>query len=138
VFRALIACKSQDSYEHRYHGHLGFALKDQRQPEWMEAEAELTEAIRIRDGLRERGWVYYELNRAICRIALACKSPTKGKSSPEEKERIVNDLRVLAQTVDRAVIEPMVTQGDPAVTDCITSWLKANDVNLQALAPASL
>ena len=47
VFKALISDDTENQY-HMNHGQLGFALKDQRTPDWTEAEKELTKAIELR------------------------------------------------------------------------------------------
>jgi hypothetical protein len=72
IFRALIA-SDKDNIYYANHGQLGFALKDKNHPtldDWKEAENELTKAIEIRGSWREKGWLFYEFNRAICRIKL--------------------------------------------------------------------
>lgn len=70
VFRALIAADTVRQ-DHRSHGSLGFALKDQVTPDWQAALAELTTAIEIRGTPpSEKGWAVYEMNRALCRIHL--------------------------------------------------------------------
>lgn len=69
IFRALIHSDTDEEY-HRNYGQLGYALKDSRNPQWKDAEATLTKAIQIRGHWRENGWIYYEFNRAICRIML--------------------------------------------------------------------
>jgi hypothetical protein len=56
VFRALI--ESEPRRFHRYHGQLGYALKDQSTPAWAEAEAELSTAIEIRGPWQEKGWLF--------------------------------------------------------------------------------
>jgi len=67
VFRGLIAADKGQKH-HRHHGSLGWALKDQVEPDWREASDELTEAITIRDKFKVAGWKLYEANRAICGI----------------------------------------------------------------------
>src|SRR5262249_8152901 len=48
VFRALIAAEGDHPF-HRSHAQLGYALKDQTEPNLHEAEEELTKAIQLRD-----------------------------------------------------------------------------------------
>jgi hypothetical protein len=89
IFRALIACDHENRY-HRNHGQLGYALKDQRKPDYRGAEEELGIAIQIRG---DQGWPYYEANRALCRIVLdAANSPSP--SSESVKSAIAADLAV--------------------------------------------
>ena len=92
VFRALIRSDTQNSY-HRNHAQLGYCLKDKPQPDWGEAEKELTTAIEIRGTWQEHGWLFYELNRAQCRIML---DPAFAQNLPSEqahRTQIVDDLR---------------------------------------------
>lgn len=67
VFRALIAAEGDRPF-HRNHAQLAYALKDQTQPDLSQAEDELTKAIQLRDQEGIRGFLLYELNRAITRI----------------------------------------------------------------------
>ncbi|MBY3206429.1 hypothetical protein [Rhizobium laguerreae] len=69
MFQALTAVDNQQRF-HRNYGELGFALKDQSQPDWAAAESALSKAIEIRDRLGAPGFGEYEFNRAICRIHL--------------------------------------------------------------------
>jgi len=89
VFRALILTDPEKSF-HRYRAQLGYALKDKINPvleDFIEAEARLTEAIEIRGSGRENGYLYYELNRAVCGINLDIKF-SKG-----DKQRILSDIK---------------------------------------------
>jgi hypothetical protein len=93
VFRALAAADAVDEF-HTTHGQLGFALKDQRVPDWAGAESELTKAITIRGSWQEKGWIFYEFNRAICRIELD-PAFKQDKATPKPQgDAILADLRV--------------------------------------------
>jgi hypothetical protein len=92
IFRALIASDPDDNY-HLNHGQLGFALKDQRQPNFKEAESELTKAIEIRGSWKEEGWLFYEFNRALCRIHNDESFLKDMASKPEIKKIINEDLK---------------------------------------------
>jgi hypothetical protein len=121
LFRALVACDKDDEF-HRNHGQLGFALKDQRSPEWLLAEQSLTKAIQIR-GLRPSGpgfnWLFYEFNRALCRINLDEDFKKSKKSSPEITSTIMEDL-------DRAKSDPSIA--NIIGTDrTIQDWLSLNE-----------
>ena len=48
---------------------LGYALRDKEPPDWPGAEAALTEAIDLRDEADEGGFLLYEFNRALARLA---------------------------------------------------------------------
>jgi len=94
VFAALIASDSRGE-DHSYRGQLGYALKDQREPEWRLAEAELTKAIRIRGDWRSSGWApMYEFNRAVCRIELDEAYRRGEPSSEATRKAILSDLEV--------------------------------------------
>lgn len=123
VFRALIEADPAHEF-HRNHGQLGFALKDKSQPDWAEAEAQLTEAMRIRGSWHENGWLFYEFNRAICRIKLDPQFNQGKPSSPATRERILQDLAAVAQTdlQDRATKDPD-----------IANWMHINNVALSDL-----
>jgi hypothetical protein len=95
IFQALVEDDVAGRF-HRNHGQLGFALKDQRQPLWLEAEAELTKAIEIRGPWQTEGWLLYEFNRAICRIMLDPEYQQKKPSNLEARSRILQDLRAVA------------------------------------------
>jgi len=92
IFRALIASDTKGEY-HANHGQLGYALKDKVEPDWAEAEAELSEAIRLRGNPQASRWrPMYEFVRAICRIELD-QAYGRGESSKEEtKKTILADI----------------------------------------------
>lgn len=95
VFQALIATDQNREY-HQNHGQLGYALKDSSSPRYAEAEQALTAAIDIRRKMRETGWNYYELCRAICIVMQDARfTQTPPQASDEEtKAKVMNDLQV--------------------------------------------
>jgi hypothetical protein len=95
VFRALIAADTEERY-HRNHGSLGWALKDQRTPDWRASSQELTTAITIRDKLRLGGWGLYEANRALCGIKIIEELPPGDPQLASLTEQVSKDL-VIAQ-----------------------------------------
>lgn len=119
IFRALIAADEQDVF-HLNHGQLGFALKDQRQPDWVQAERELSRAIELRGDWRVGGWLFYEFNRALCRIAQDDAFQTDRPSGPERRALILADLKEAAhdQHVRSIILREPVT----------TKWMSLNDV----------
>ena len=119
VFRALVASDTDDVY-HANHGQLGFALKDQRQPNWTEADFELTRAIEIRGPWQEHGWLLYELNRAICRINLDEAFKQERESDDKTKQIINADLKAAANAQE--LVE--IIANEPA----INRWLKLNGI----------
>ncbi len=124
IFQALVDSDVDNEY-HANHGQLGFALKDMLEPDWVRAEAELTKAIEIRGDWKIKRWLFYELNRAICRIMIA-ESEDKGEpSSPETKDKIMQDLRTAAESKDlsKLIIENPI----------ISNWMKQNQVKKEQL-----
>lgn len=97
IFKALIESDIEGRF-HRNHAQLGYALKDQLKPGWAEAEAELTKAIELRGRWQDNGWLFYEFNRAICRIQQDEAFIPEQASKPEVRDRILADLRAAAQT----------------------------------------
>ncbi len=124
IFRALIAADTDDAY-HEYHGQLGFALKDQRAPELSAAEASLTKAIQLRASAQKQSWAFYEMCRAECRIMLDANLKESKKSSPDLRQRILEDLMVAASNVDTRRI---IFSDDP-----FKQWMNLNEVGPQEL-----
>ncbi|MGO9335938.1 MAG: hypothetical protein ACLPY1_00360 [Terracidiphilus sp.] len=119
IFRALIACDVDGIY-HANHGQLGFALKDQRNPNLDEAIAELTTAIEIRGSARDRGFEFYEFARAFCWILEDQDFKLNQKSATAVRDRIVQDLTTAGrQDYVAAVIRKH---------EVIAAWLKLNNV----------
>jgi tetratricopeptide (TPR) repeat protein len=95
VFEALITC---DDRYHRNHGELAYALKDQDEPDYARALAELDKAIALRPDSRAPQYWPYEFNRAWCRIVLDSASATQQPASDELVEAVCNDLEAAAKT----------------------------------------
>lgn len=121
LFRALIHSDVANCY-HMNHGQLGFALKDKMQPEWEEAENELTKAIEIRGPWNEKGWLFYEFNRAICRIMSDPAFVQNLPNDTSQKNQILEDLRAAIHSKD---IEPIL-KSDPT----INKWMSLNKIDL--------
>ena len=92
VFYALIESDRDDRLYHRNHGELAYVLKDKRNPNWIEAAKELTEAIDIRDKIGEGGWREYEFNRAVCRIKILTNELLPPDQLKDMKKDIEKDL----------------------------------------------
>ncbi|MGE5378067.1 MAG: hypothetical protein ACM3XO_23650 [Bacteroidota bacterium] len=122
IFRALIE-NDVDRKEHRYHSQLGYALKDKPGPDFAQAEAQLTEAIEIRGPWQEKGWVFYEFVRAICRIRQDDACIAGRASSPQVKEKIFADLYAGAQ----AKYSLGLMKKDPD----IKKWMSLNGVTFE-------
>jgi hypothetical protein len=112
VFRALI---ETDPNAHRHHGQLAYALRYGVPPDRAEAERELSEAIRLRDQVGERGYLYYELNRASLQIDVDREA--NREPSDDRKASILAGLRAAAANPDLLVD---VIHGDST----IQAWLR--------------
>jgi len=121
IFEAL--CKSDtDNRFHQNYGQLAYALKDKVTPDYRNAEKAFTKAISIRGNGQEHGWLFYEFNRAICRI-MNDDNFINGKVSDEKtKEKILADIN-LAYNDDyvRSIIQE---------DENINKWLKLNQIVL--------
>jgi hypothetical protein len=118
IFRALIVSDTKGIY-HVSHGQLGFALKDQRQPNWEEANSELTKAIEIRGSWQTtQSRLFYEYNRAICQIHLDKDFILKQKSTDKAKKRILADL----QAANSSNLKSDIIAYDPIIKE----WLSLN------------
>lgn len=125
IFRALIENDNENKY-HRNHGQLGYALKDQSDPDWVEAEAELSKAIEIREALRETGWRFYEFNRALCRIKQDAAFKAGKASKAEARKKILTDLRVAAQVL---LIRNIILDNPE-----IKEWMSRNSLTPKSLS----
>jgi hypothetical protein len=127
LFRALIHNDVENRY-HMNHGQLGFALKDQNTPDWAEAERELTAAIEIRGPWKDKGWLFYEFNRALCRIMLDPGFSQGRSSDPDRKTHILQDLRAAAHVDDLR----RLLRSDPT----IQKWVSLNEIHVNELRGA--
>jgi hypothetical protein len=95
VFEALIASDIEKRY-HQNWGQLGYALKDQRTPDWKRALEVFNMAIKLRGPASEAGYARYEFNRALCRINLDDQftaNPNR-PSTPQTAKDIRADIAV--------------------------------------------
>jgi hypothetical protein len=124
LFRALIECDTDGRY-HRNHAQLGYALKDQLKPDLAGAETELSRSIEIRGSWQENGWLFYEFNRALCRIQADEAYKAGQASKPEVREKILNDLRASAQ--DDYILKILLED------TYIKKWMSQNSVTRKDL-----
>jgi hypothetical protein len=124
IFRALIESDAEKQF-HMNHGQLGFALKDRINPDWRAAEAELTTAIEMRGPWEEKGWLFYEFNRALCRISLDPDFLADKPSEPSRRQEILTDLRAATHAEQ---IKPLLRLDEKART-----WLTLNGVSKKEL-----
>ena len=126
VFRALVAADANGEF-HRNHAQLGYALREQADPDFDGAIAALDKAIEIRDKRNERGFRIYELNRALARIQGAPALAAGDSADPATQELILGDLRKAAESTflrDRMKKDKT-----------IQPWLRRNAVTVAQLTP---
>jgi hypothetical protein len=116
LFRALANCDTARQY-HKNFGQLGFALKDQRTPDWQGAAEALTAAIQIRGEKVREDWYIYEFARALCRINLDPDFQANRPSSPENKQEILNDVTLGKR---------WATAAGADIEESITKWCELN------------
>lgn len=121
VFEALAEADTEKKF-HRTWGQLGFALKDQRTPDWARAASALSTAIRIRGDAREFGYWLYEFNRAVCRIAMDPNFTAGRPSAPAVQADVHADLEIASEQ-QHELIER---------TPEIVEWLRLNPTNARA------
>jgi len=124
IFRGLIENDIDNRY-HMNHGQLGFALKDMIKPEWKEAHKELSTAIDLRGPWSEKGWLFYEFNRAICKIELDDAFRQDIPSDAETRLEILADLDAAAHADD--LIEKLKSD------HTISKWAMINKIDLDKL-----
>ena len=121
IFRALISCDPENKF-HKNHGQLGFALKDKVISDWEEAEKELTKAIEIRGDWKKYGWLFYEFNRAYCRIMKDSSFNKKKHSDTETIKLIIDDLKAASN----ATYLQSIIENDKIVQE----WIKLNEISI--------
>lgn len=119
VFRALIESDAP-AQDHLKFGQLGFALKDQRSPNWAEAEETLSRAIELRGPWQDNNWLLYEFARALCRIHLDEAFGHGRAASAKVRAQILDDLRAAAAAAE---LKDLLL-ADPYVVD----WLSLNHI----------
>jgi outer membrane murein-binding lipoprotein Lpp len=122
IFQALIESDPAEK-QHRYRGQLGYSLKDIPEHDWKGAEAALSKAIEIR-GSWQKGWVLYEFNRALCKIA---QMNAVGGSLPTDNNLMKSIIGDLSVTVKGGARELVLR--DPVVK----GWMEAHRVSQEDL-----
>jgi hypothetical protein len=118
IFEALAFSDRDAKAYHQNHGQLGFALKDQRSPDWARALSELDAAIAIRGEPKKYGYTLYEFNRALCRINLDGAFVAAKPSDPALAALIGADLQVVASSRYANLLER---------TAEVVRWMKLNE-----------
>lgn len=131
VFEALADSAEGEENTHHVFGQLGFALKDQTNPNYSEAKENLDKAIALRDKNKSGGFSWYEFNRAICLINSDPRFKAKSPSESNLKDSITSDLRIAfadALLMQRLEKNASLSGGDQDILT-IREWLELNNVS---------
>ncbi|HLO88659.1 MAG TPA: hypothetical protein VK203_27120 [Nostocaceae cyanobacterium] len=133
VFRALVNSinnQTQPEIRERYHAELGYALKDQKYPNFKESIRELDQAIEIRDQKlffaedKKEIYPWYEFNKSICLISI-----DNSEHSNEEQENLRN--QILRNLEFSLANERM--KNNILADSLICNWLSSNFKNSNSL-----
>ncbi len=119
IFKALVK-SDRDNLYHMNHGQLGFALKDQRKPNWEKAKSELSAAIEIRGSWQTHKWLHYELNRAFSLIMTDKAFSRNEPSETSIRDAIITDL----QAACHSSLEKRIRDDK-----LIKKWMAVNKIN---------
>lgn len=118
IFEALVRA---DPKWHAYHGQLGYALKDQAEPDWRRAKACLDQAVELRGDQVGEG-LYYQFNRALCAINLDANYAGRKPADAATREQVVGILKQARRDLDDDWDNLLAT---PDAAD-IRTWLNLN------------
>ena len=120
VFRALTNSKyGQD--KHRYFANLGYALKDQKTPEWKEAIEALKKAINLSIQQGEEPLPHYYFSKAICLVKIA-----------EYQNEIININEVIEAIKKSSHFYTLrISMLEGLGNRLLSSWLNSNNLELQ-------
>lgn len=116
IIEAMIESDTDELY-HRNFGELGFALKDQLNPDWKRAEQMFSKAIDVRDNNASDGFLTYEFNRAMCRIHLNAN-----------RDEILKDL---IKALGGEKVGDWIRTPDPKRAKDLLDWFERNKTELQ-------
>lgn len=119
VFQALTEA---DPHNHFALGQLGYALKDQKPPDWQAAKDALDRAIELR-GPDDGGWPFYDFNRALCAICLDADFAQSKRAPPALRKAVVDDLKAARRglgSFDDILAQPQ--------NRFVGQWLQVNGV----------
>jgi hypothetical protein len=128
VFQALAKCDPELKDEVLY-GSLGFALKDQANPDLAAAIGALTTAIDTPGP--KRGLELYHWNRALCRIKIEKNQGAPNLVDSALDELIKADLAT-AKPLGKKFYEPLSDSDDDI--KLVHRWLKEHDLNFDMLS----
>ncbi len=117
VFRALTETPEGDT-RHRYHGQLGYALKDQDEPDWRGARDALHRAIEIADKSHRKVSPFYWFNWVICVIRMEALDGIAGPSDGRTRNEVCEAIRLGSDFVTLKT----ALESDPG----LAAWLARN------------
>lgn len=122
IFKSLTKHETIGKY-HNCHANLGYALKDKEEPEWDEALKELNKAIELRGSSEQFGEVFYEFNRAICRIKLYGDEPKMQGEIRKDLSAAVRGGALTKERLNRPINSSLGIQ----------EWINRNGIKLEDL-----
>ncbi len=128
IFESL-AKATQEIESHRVYGQLGFALKDQSNPDYQGAINNLNKAIDIRDKNKVKGFSWYEFNRAMSRIYSDIGFRKELPTDKSVQKNIINDLKVaFADSKVSERLQKSATTNQDRDIQSIVDWLDYNAI----------
>ena len=124
IFEALIEVQADlGDKRHRFYAQLGYAFKDQAEPNWQAAEKNLDDAIKLweKDNSKNSELPsYYCFNWIICIIELAKKDGFKAECELQRQELITARMRALSNCPE--LFESLQSR---EYKNAFESWVKA-------------
>ncbi|MFK7908304.1 MAG: hypothetical protein AB8B69_24455 [Chitinophagales bacterium] len=133
IFESL-AKATQEVESHRVYGQLGFALKDQSNPDYDGAIKNLDKAIIIRDKANIKGFSWYEFNRAMSKIYSDIGFRKGLPSDKSMQKAVINDFKVaFSDSLVSERLQKSATNNEDRDIQALTDWLDYN-----AIQPSSV
>ncbi len=124
IFQGLLASR-YGANRHRYHANLGYALKDQEDPDWAKARDSLEQAITLLEETGRPMSPFYHFNWALCAIELDSRRESPRRSDPSIQKAIVAALQQGRRfwKLEHAISE----------NERVRLWLDRNALSLEAI-----
>jgi len=142
IFESL-AKATQEVESHRVYGQLGFALKDQSNPDYEGSIQNLDKAISIRNKMKVTGFSWYEFNRAMSKI-YSDVAYRKGLPSDKSMQKsVIADFKVaFSDNLVSERLQKSATTNQDKDIEALTDWLDYNaiqpsTINAGWLTPAA-
>jgi len=121
LLNALIASDPNNRF-HRNYSQLSYALRRKRPPDLAGAVNAISKAIEVRDGLRKRGWRFYEFHRARCRIEQMPDFLHSKTLDMTLRDQILADLRTAYRSADSEKWQNWIAKST------VLDWMRTNEV----------